>query len=115
MAIAPLRLKKNEDRRLHGGHVWVFSNEVDIAATPLDAFEAGQPVDIQDCKGKSLGNGYVNPRSLICARLVSRDPSYVLDKSLLVHRLNVALSLRDSLFDKPYYRLAYGESDGLPG
>ena len=110
-----MRLKKNEDRRIRAGHVWIFSNEVDVAATPLDGFEAGQLADFQDSSGKSLGNGYVNPRSLICGRLVSRDPGYVLGKSLLVHRLNVALSLRQRLFTKPFYRLAYSEGDGLPG
>jgi len=110
-----LRLKKNEDRRIRAGHVWIFSNEVDVAATPLDGFEPGQLADFQDSSGKSLGNGYVNPRSLICGRLVSRDPGYVLGKSLLVHRLNVALSLRQRLFAKPFYRLAYSEGDGLPG
>jgi 23S rRNA (cytosine1962-C5)-methyltransferase len=113
--LAPLRLKKNEDRRIRAGHVWIFSNEVDVAATPLDGFEPGQLADFQDSTGKSLGNGYVNPRSLICGRLVSRDPGYVLGKSLLVHRLNVALSLRQRLFAKPFYRLAYSEGDGLPG
>lgn len=112
---APLRLKKNEERRLRAGHVWVFSNEVDTRATPLDGFEAGAAVEIQDTSGKSLGTGYVNPRSLICARLVSRDARHPLSPSLLVHRIKVALSLRDRLFPEPYYRLVYGESDGLPG
>ena len=94
MSLPPLRLKKNEDRRLRAGHLWVFSNEVDTAKTPLNAFEAGQPVEIQDSKGEAIGSGYVNPHSLICARLVSRDVEHVLGKSLLVHRLNMALSLR---------------------
>lgn len=115
MILAPLRLKKNEDRRIRAGHVWVFSNEIDIGATPLDAFEPGQLADFQDYAGKSLGNGYVNPHSLICGRLVSRDPDYVLGKSLLVHRLKVALSLRERLFAKPFYRLVYSEGDGVPG
>ena len=117
MTLSPLRLKKNEDRRLRAGHLWVFSNEVDTTKTPLNAFEAGQPVVIQDSKGEVIGSGYVNPHSLICARLVSRDAEHVLGKSLLVHRLNMALSLREKLFgtDKPYYRLAFGDSDGLPG
>ena len=110
-----MRLKKNEDRRIRAGHVWIFSNEVDVVSTPLHGFESGQLVNFQDSSGKSLGNGYVNPRSLICGRLVSRDPGYVLGKSLLVHRLNVALSLRQRLFAKPFYRLAYSEGDGLPG
>ncbi len=115
MSPAPLRLKKHEDRRLRAGHVWIYSNEVDTAATPLTAFEAGDAVEIQSVDGKTLGTGYVNPHSLICARLVSRDPEHVLNQSLLVHRFNVAQSLRARLFAQPYYRLAFGEADGLPG
>lgn len=112
---ASLRLNKHEDRRLRAGHVWVFSNEVDTRATPLSQFEAGQPVTIEDASGHTLGTGYVNPHALICARLVSRDPKYTLDQSLLTHRLNIAQSLRARLYDQPYYRLAFGDSDGLPG
>jgi len=110
-----LRLKKNEDHRLRAGHVWIFSNEVDTSATPLTQFEPGQPILIEDAKGQVLGSGYVNPHALICARLVSREPKYMLDQSLLTHRLKVALSLRERLYDTPYYRLAFGDSDGLPG
>lgn len=115
MELAPLILKKNEERRLRQGHVWVFSNEVDVARTPLTAFTPGQPVRIQGHDGRALGSAYVNPHSLICARLVSRDPAQPLERSLLVHRLNIALSLRQRLFPRPYYRLVHGESDGLPG
>jgi 23S rRNA (cytosine1962-C5)-methyltransferase len=114
-SLPPLRLKKNEERRLKAGHLWVYSNEVDITATPLKAFEPGTGVSIEDARGHSLGTGYVNPNSLICARLVSRDPGYVLDQSLITHRLNIALSLRQRLFPKPYYRLVHGEGDNLPG
>ena len=39
----------------------------------------------------------------------------LLDQSLITHRLNIALSLRERLFAKPYYRLVFGDSDGLPG
>jgi 23S rRNA (cytosine1962-C5)-methyltransferase len=111
----PLRLRKNEERRLRAGHLWVYSNEVDIDATPLKPFEPGQAVTLQAPNGKALGTGYVNPHSLICARLVSRDPTHPLSPSLLAHRLNVALSLRERLYPQPYYRLVYGEADGLPG
>jgi len=115
MALAPLYLKKNEERRLRAGHVWVFSNEVDTDRSPLTAFEPGAPVAIRDSTGRALGAGYVNPRSLISARLVSRDPSQPLGRELLTRRIRRALALRDSLFQRPFYRLVYGESDGLPG
>jgi 23S rRNA (cytosine1962-C5)-methyltransferase len=110
-----LRLKKDHDRRLRGGHGWVYSNEVDTAATPLTAFEPGQPVDIVTYRDQWLGSGYVNPHSLICARIVSRDREHPLNRSLLVHRINIALSLRERLYPAPFYRLVYAESDGLPG
>jgi 23S rRNA (cytosine1962-C5)-methyltransferase len=115
MSPKPLRLKKHEDRRLHTGHTWVFSNEVDTRITPLDAFEPGEACVIEESSGRAIGSGYVNPATLISARLVSRDPTMLLDQSLITHRLNIALSLRERLFDKPYYRLVFGDSDGLPG
>lgn len=110
-----LRLKHGEDRRLSAGHLWIFSNEVDIAATPLTAFEAGALCRVISSRDKFLGFAYVNPHSLICARILGRDARYPPGRSLLVHRLQVALGLRERLYDRPFYRLVYGESDGLPG
>jgi 23S rRNA (cytosine1962-C5)-methyltransferase len=114
--LAPLRLRRNEDRRLRAGHLWVFSNEVDVERTPLTGFEPGEPVEVQDSRGAPLGAGYVNPHSLICARLVSRDAARPLDGDLLRSRLRRALALRETLFPgRPFYRLVFGEGDGLPG
>lgn len=110
-----LVLKRGEDARLRAGHAWVFSNEVDVQRTPLTEFEPGQACAILDSREKPIGVGYVNPHSLICARLVARGLDHALDKSLFVHRINIALSLRERLYDEPYYRLVFGEADGLPG
>lgn len=110
-----LRLKRGEERRLRGGHLWIFSNEVDTAQTPLRGFPPGEQAVVEDARGKPLGCAYVNPNSLICARLVSRDAGVALDRSTLVHRLQVAVALRDRLFPEPCYRLVHGEADGLPG
>jgi len=110
-----LRLKKNADRRLKAGHLWLYSNEIDIQATPLKDIVPGTQVVVEAANGKGMGVAYVNPHSLICARMVSRDPKQGLDRSLLVHRLNQALALRQRLFDKPFYRLVHGEGDLLPG
>jgi 23S rRNA (cytosine1962-C5)-methyltransferase len=115
MTLPSLRLKANADRRLRAGHLWVYSNEIDVAATPLHGFQAGDQAILEAAGGKPLGVVAMSPNNLICARLLSRDVKHVLDKSLLVHRLNVALSLRERLFDKPFYRLVYGDSDLLPG
>ena len=100
---------------MRNGHAWVFSNEVDVQRSPLNTFKPGAAVAIMDHGGKALGVGYVNPNTLICARLVARGLRHALDRSLIVHRLNVALALRERLHALPYYRLVFGESDALPG
>ena len=115
MTLKPLVLQANADRRLRAGHLWIYSNEVDTQRSPLKAFEPGEQVQVFNARGKSLGVAYVNPNTLICGRLVSRDSTIQLDRSLLVHRLKVAASLREMQFDQPCYRLVYGDSDGLPG
>ena len=108
-----LRLKRNEDRRLHAGHLWVFSNEVDTQQTPLPKFKAGELVRVLAHNDRALGLAYVNPNSLISARMLGtwKEP----DAAWFAARMRVALALRERLYPEPYYRLIYGESDGLPG
>ncbi|WP_426415022.1 class I SAM-dependent rRNA methyltransferase [Aestuariirhabdus sp. LZHN29] len=115
MSFNLLRLKPKADRRLGAGHLWIYSNEVDTKATPLTRFEAGEQVVVETASGKPLGVAYVNPNTLICARMVSRDLKHGLGQPLLVHRIQRALSLRELAFPDPCYRLIYGDSDGLPG
>lgn len=110
-----LRLNAGADKRLRGGHHWIYSNEVNTKVSPLKQFAAGEQVVVESSNGKALGLAYVNPNTLICARLFSRTVKTPLDRSLFVHRLNIALSLREACFDKPCYRLVFGDSDGLSG
>ena len=108
-----LRLKRNEDRRLHAGHLWIFSNEVDTQQTPLTKFKPGELVRVLAHNDRALGLAYVNPKSLISARLL--ETWKLPDAAWLAGRIRAALGLRERLYTTPYYRLVYGESDGLPG
>jgi len=108
-----LRLKRNEDRRLHAGHLWIFSNEVDTGQSPLVKFKAGELVRVLAHNDRALGLAYVNPQSLIAARVL--ETWKIPDVVWLAARIRAALALRERLYPKPYYRLVYGESDGLPG
>ncbi len=110
-----LRLKKREERRLKTGHLWVYSNEVDVKTTPLTELVPGEQLQIADYRGNALGCAYANPNSLICARLFSHQENVTLDAALIRRRLERALKFRHELFAAPHYRLVYGESDGLPG
>ena len=108
-----LRLKRNEDRRLHAGHLWVFSNEVDTQQTPLTKFEAGELVRVLAHNDRALGLAYVNPQSLISARLL--ETWKLPDTAWFAQRIRIGLTLRERLYAQPYYRVVHGEADGLPG
>jgi 23S rRNA (cytosine1962-C5)-methyltransferase len=115
MSLPSLYLRRRQERRVQRGHPWVFSNEVAIERSPLTAFEAGECVNVFTHSGKPLGSAYVNPHSLICARMVSGEVDCPLDEALVQDRLARALSLRDALGWLPDCRLVYGEGDRLPG
>jgi 23S rRNA (cytosine1962-C5)-methyltransferase len=107
-----LVLRKNQDRRVRGGHPWIFSNEV---ATLEGAPAPGDLVEVADVRGAFLGRAYYNPQSLICARLLTRGHDEV-DADLFVKRLERALRLREAaLPGERTVRVVHGESDFLPG
>jgi 23S rRNA (cytosine1962-C5)-methyltransferase len=115
MQIPVLSLKPREDKRLRIGHLWVYSNEVDIAKSPLKGLEPGALCRVEDSRGQALGLATVNPNALICGRLLTRRADAGIDVGWFCRRIERALDLRERIFDRPFYRLAYGESDGLPG
>lgn len=114
-ANATLQLKKNEDKRIKNGHLWIYSNEVDTKLTPLKGFTAGQLVEIKNSQGQWIGRGYINPQTLLCARVLTFDPNQTIDIKFFETRIAYALSLREQYFSKPFYRLIFGEGDFLPG
>lgn len=115
LVLPELRLKKNEDRRIRAGHAWIYSNEVDTKQTPLKEFAAGQWCHVTNNRGRVLGTAYINPTTLICARLVSRFENQTLTPEILKHKISEALRLREKVFSAPCYRLIFGEGDALPG
>ncbi len=110
-----LRLQANADRRLRLGHNWIFSNEIDSAVAPLAGFLPGDIARVSDSARKPVGLAYVNPHALIAARLLTRDVRATIDEKWFAQRIRRAAALREKLYALPFYRLVYGESDGLPG
>jgi 23S rRNA (cytosine1962-C5)-methyltransferase len=110
-----LRLKPREDRRIRAGHLWIYSNEIDVAHTPVKDLSAGDLVRVLSDRGQFLGYAGVNPHTLIAGRILSRDPAHPPGPGFLKHRLKSALALRRRLYPSRFCRLLFGESDGIPG
>lgn len=108
-------LKKNEDRRLRAGHVWIYSNEIDVQRSPLKSFATGQLVTVISYGGRPLGTGYISPSILLCVRLLTEEPNANINEAFFADKITKAMQVRDSYFSVPCYRLIFGESDGLPG
>ena len=109
---AKIYLKKNEERRIKAGHLWVFSNE--IAGTEGDP-QNGDLTEVYDYKKNLTGTGFYNKNSLIALRLIS---SVKVDdlKVLFRTRLTSANELRKKLYPgRDSYRMVFSESDFLPG
>lgn len=110
-----LKLNPGRERRLQAGHLWIFSNEIDNQATPLKSFQAGQVVQVVSARDQALGLATINPQCLLCARILTRDVKQNIDVDFFVRRVKQALSLRESFYTKPFYRLVYSEGDYLSG
>ncbi len=108
-----IRLQPSRHKRVQHGHPWVYSNEIHMDNT-AKAIPPGTVVRVVTHDGAPLGTATFNPHTLICTRMLARDPGAEIDKAFLADRLRRALGLREKLFDRPYYRLVHAEADGLP-
>ena len=107
-----LILKRGEDRRVRGGHPWIFSNEVESYEGDI---QDGDVVDVTDSRGAFLGQAYINRHSLISARMITRNRDHI-DTAFFVKRFERARKFRESLYPgESATRVIYGESDQLPG
>jgi 23S rRNA (cytosine1962-C5)-methyltransferase len=113
--VKELWLQPKADKRVRLGHNWVFSNEIANEHTALSSFAPGEIARVVDAGRNPVGLAYVNPNALICARILTRDVRATIDRAWFTARIRHALDLRESIYSAPFYRLLYGESDGVPG
>ncbi|HWL67359.1 MAG TPA: class I SAM-dependent methyltransferase [Geminicoccus sp.] len=114
MSLPIIHVLPDHERRLRSGSPWLYSNEIRPEAA-LRSLEPGSLVKVAFADGKAYGLAHYNPHSLIAARILTRSRDVEIGPAFFERRLARALALREMLFDQPYYRLAHGEADGLPG
>ncbi len=105
-------LKKGEGRTIKAGGAWVYDNEIDKIQGD---FEDGDVVDVHDFDGYCMGCGYINTKSKITVRMLSRKRDTVIDNVFLEQRVRDAWEYRRQTIDTSSCRLIFGEADFLPG
>lgn len=110
-----LRLKKDAERRIKAGHLWIFSNDIDANHNPLKNYTSGEIIRIETAFGKSIAIGYINPQCLLCIRVLTQDIHEKIDTEFFIRHIQAAKEKRASLFSENFCRVVFGESDRLPG
>ncbi len=112
MSEAFVTLKKGEGRTVKSGGLWIYDNEIESVT---GSFEEGDIVSIHDFDGYFLGYGYINTRSKITVRLMSRHRDHPVDDALIEKRVRDAWNYRKAVTDTGCCRVIFGEADFLPG
>lgn len=112
MSEAIVTLKKGEGRTIKAGGMWIFDNEIDSI---LGAFENGDIVTIHDFDGYFMGYGFINTKSKITVRLMSRRRDNRVTEELIEQRVRAAWEYRKQTIDTSCCRVIFGEADFLPG
>ena len=105
-------LKKGEGRTLKAGGMWVYDNEI---AAVEGNYKDGDVVTIHDFDGYEMGSGFINMKSKIAVRLLSRKKDVIIDEAFMEGRVRDAWEYRKQTIDTSSCRLIFGEADFLPG
>lgn len=107
-----VRIKKGEGRLLKSGGMWIFDNEIDRIE---GEFINGDIVCVEDFDGYFLGRGFINTRSKITIRMMSRKKDTQIDDAFLEMRVRDAWEYRKATVDTSSCRVIFGEADFFPG
>lgn len=109
---AVVHIKKGEARALKAGGMWIYDNEIDRIEGD---FVDGDIVCVQDFDGYPLGSGFINTRSKLTVRMLTRKKDAVIDELFIEKRVQDAWEYRKAAVDTTSCRLIFGEADFLPG
>lgn len=107
-----VRIKKGEGRLLKSGGMWIFDNEIDRIEGD---FINGDIVCVEDFDRYFLGRGFINTRSKITIRMMTRKKDTQIDDAFLEMRVRDAWEYRKATVDTSSCRVIFGEADFFPG
>jgi len=103
-------LKRKIAQRIANGHPWIFANEVERVNGPVNA---GDIVEVYYADEKLCGRGYINPKSQILVRLLTRKTEEI-NEDFFYKRIAEAWEYRKKLGYTENCRLIFGEADQMP-
>ena len=84
-------LKKGEGRTIKSGGAWIFDNEIE---TIMGRFTNGDIVTVHDFDGYYMGIGFINRKSKITVRMMSRVKGTQIDDAFIKMRVKNAIDYR---------------------
>lgn len=111
MAQARISVNDTQDR-IHRGHPWIFANQI---VKEEGSYQPGDIVQAFDARNRPLGQGYINPASLIRVRLLTPHVEERVNKEFIAGRIQRAWNYRQRMGYAGSCRVIFGEADMLPG
>lgn len=104
-------LKRKISPRVVNGHPWIFNNEVEkVEGNPA----GGEIVEVFTHDKKFVGKGYINPKSQILVRLLTRSKTDIINDDWFLARIRECWKYRQQIGYTENCRLVFGESDSMP-
>ena len=112
-------LRKKISRRVQDGHPWIFANEVekvvdDTAGSTDKTVEPGEIITVFTHDKKFVGQVYINPKSQILVRLLTRDKTETINEEYFYRKILHCWQYRQRIGYTENCRLVFGEADSLP-
>lgn len=104
-------LRRKINPRVVNGHPWIFNNEVEkVEGEPV----GGDIVEVFTYDKKFVGKGYINPKSQILVRLLTRNRADIINEEYFLAQIQKCWDYRKKLGYVENCRLVFGEADSLP-
>lgn len=103
-------LKRKIALRIANGHPWIFGNEIEKISGEVNP---GDIADVFYHDEKFAGRGYINPKSQIAVRLLTRKKEEI-NEAFFYTRISNAWEYRKKIGYAENCRLVFGEADEMP-